>query len=97
MTRDPRVDPRPGDVLDDDPPLPPLLVYRTNSLDVVGAARYEAVPGHPENCRCDGCACVWNGTWPLADWRRDMAVAEVLYVVGEDGVMPPCVIWERAP
>jgi hypothetical protein len=93
--RDPRVDPRPGDVLDDDPPAAPLCVHPSARPDThVSAARYAHVgdrpcscapddPRHPHACRCEGCVCVSSGAWPIEAWRREMADAVVVRLAGD--------------
>lgn len=96
--RDPRVDPRPGDVIDDDPPLPPLLVSRSSRPgEVVVAARYTQDPTHPLDCGCEErCACVWLGSWNIDDWRDEMAGARVVHV-SPDGSLPESAVYETDP
>ena len=73
LIRDPRVHPRKGDVIDDDPPLVPLTVVR-----VVPEGDYPAwvVAERREvwqaRVRISG---EWRGT--LAQWRGEMAAAEL--------------------
>ncbi len=67
LLRDPRVDPIPGDVLDDDPPAPHLVVWKHRQAPAfVGAARYTETE------------CTFSGEWSLEAWRKDMADAVVL-------------------
>lgn len=82
--RDPRVDPRPGDVLDDDPPAPPLIVWKCNKKDVIGAARYWC-DKHGAVSPCCDCPtevskCTFSGTWNIDDWRDEMKDSVVLLV-----------------
>lgn len=82
--RDPRRDPWPGDILDDDPPAPPLVVWEHADFpDKVGAARYGHGEGHPESCQCKACACTFTGSWPIEAWRKEMKRARVLYAAPE--------------
>lgn len=62
--RDPRSDPQRGDVLDDDPPLPPIRVVERYPAAVYGLRTH---PGGPIR---------WHGS--LAQWREEMAGADVL-------------------
>lgn len=64
--RDPRLDPRSDDVLDDDPPLPPLRVVERIGLSVYGLRRGQ----NPSK------SIPWRGT--LAQWRKEMADAVIL-------------------
>jgi len=94
MTRDPRINPQPGDVLNDDPPAPPLVVWQNGRApDFVGAARYTTVLGHETGCVCGGCACTFSGSWPIDAWRREMADAEVMWTA-EQGPAPYEVMWQ---
>lgn len=64
--RDPRVDPEPGDILNDDPPLHPLEVTDVKDGRVL-AVRYTLEKGLNRGH--------WEGT--LDSWRKEMADAEV--------------------
>lgn len=57
--RDPRIDPKVGDILDDDPPLPPLRVVSRLGLSVYGLRTHPRGP------------IPWQGT--LLQWRAEMS------------------------
>lgn len=69
--RDPRVNPRKGDMLNDDDPLPPLEVVKVGGPLAARVVECERL--HEDGSK-------WVGRWPLKDWRVEMEDAVVMGV-----------------